>query len=377
MANVLLIAGEPSGEEHAMSFLPDLLKERPDIKLWGVGGELLSSQGMELCYHLKDFSTMGFSEVVGKISYYKKALHFITQEAIRRNTKDAILIDFQDFNMRLAQKLSQKGIRVWYYVAPQAWAWRPWRAKTLSLCTHKLFTILPFEEKWFRERGVGQQVSIPHPLTKSWSIQLSQLKEQAWTERLLVQPRLIVLPGSRRSEVLPLLPHFVETIKILKRAFPDMKVTLSRVSHLDPQLYECAQDVVDTWISPEELPDYLLHSDAALAASGTVTMGTGLLGVPTVVAYQSSLINEFIIRKIIRYFRPVSLTNLILEEIVFPEYLQQQVQPELMAASIIKWWRNPSDWEKIKRKLAQLPLMLSQGEKNVGVLMAKEFQYEL
>jgi lipid-A-disaccharide synthase len=374
MANVLLIAGEPSGEEHAMSFLPELLKERADIKLWGVGGDLLAEKGMELCYHLKDFSTMGFSEVVGKISYYKKALNFLTNEAVKRNTRDAILIDFQDFNLRLAQRLSKKGIRVWYYVAPQAWAWRPWRAKTLSLCTYKLFTILPFEEKWFRERGVSQQVSVPHPLTKSWGQQISNLKPSPWSKRLLSEPRLIVLPGSRRSEVGPLLPLFVETIKILKTHFPEMKVTLSRVPHLNPELYECALDVVDKWILPEELPRYLLESDAALAASGTVTMGTGLLGVPTVVAYQSGLLNEFIIRKIINYQKAVSLTNLILNKMVFPEYLQQQAHPSLMSQPIINWWRNPVEWEKIKKDLSVLTELLSQGEKSVGEMMAKEMK---
>ncbi len=376
MAKVLLIAGEPSGEEHAMSFLPELQAQRADLEFWGVGGDLLSGKGMELCYHLKDFSTMGFSEVVGKFSYYKKALNYLVDQAVKRKTQDAILIDFQDFNLRLAQRLAKKGIRVWYYVAPQAWAWRPWRAKTLSLCTYKLFTILPFEEKWFRDRGVSQQISIPHPLTQSWKTQLMKLRAQPWSERLLKKPRLIVLPGSRKSEVLPLLPKFVETIKILKLQFPQMIVTLSKVPHLDEALYAIAKPVVDHWITPDELPEHLLNSDAALAASGTVTMGTGLLGVPTVVAYHTSLFNEFIVRHIINYQKEVSLTNLILECHAFPEFLQQQVQPSLMAQAVIKWWRNPEDWEKIKGELARLPSLLSSGETQIGLMMAKEMKYE-
>ncbi len=376
MAKVLLIAGEPSGEEHALGFIPDLQKNRPDIELWGVGGDLLSARGMELCYHLKDFSTMGFSEVISKFAYYKKALDFLTQEAVRRKTQDAILIDFQDFNLRLAQRLTKKGIRVWYYVAPQAWAWRPWRAQTLSKCTYKLFTILPFEEKWFRDRGVNQQISIPHPLTQAWSAQVQKLQVRPWSPRLLTEPHLIVLPGSRRSEVLPLLPKFVETIKILKEQFPQMVVTLSKVSHLDAALYDVAREVVDHWIIPEELPEHLLHADAALAASGTVTMGTGLLGVPTVVAYHTSLFNEFIVRKIINYQKAVSLTNLILDKMVFPEFLQQQAQPQLMALAVTKWWRSSSDWEKIRQDLARLPDMLSHGETQVGNMMAREMKYE-
>ena len=376
MAKVLLIAGEPSGEEHALSFIPELLQARPDIQLWGVGGDLLQARGMELCYHLKDFSTMGFSEVIGKFSYYKKALEFLTEQAVQRKTQDAILIDFQDFNLRLAQRLAARGIRVWYYVAPQAWAWRPWRAKTLAACTYKLFTILPFEEKWFRDRGVTQQISIPHPLTKAWAPQLASLPARPWSERLLHAPHLLLLPGSRRSEVQPLLPKFVETVKILRQQFPQLSVTLSQVPHLDPALYDVARGVVDHWITPDELPDHLLRADAALAASGTVTMGTGLLGVPTVVAYHTSLFNEFVVRKLINYQSAVSLTNLILGDMVFPEFLQQQAQPALMARALTKWWRSSSDWEKIEKQLARLPQLLSQGETQVGQMMAKEMKYE-
>ena len=160
----LIIAGEKSGEEHAMSFLPDVLKNVPDLKLFGVGGEEMQALGVELLYHLKDFSSWGFSEVIGKIPFYFKALQHIEEEVVRRGCQTAILIDFQDFNMRLAKRLKRRGVKVLYYVAPQAWAWKAWRATTLSKTVHTLFTILPFEKDWFKERGVNQVCSVPHPL---------------------------------------------------------------------------------------------------------------------------------------------------------------------------------------------------------------------
>jgi lipid-A-disaccharide synthase len=374
MADVLIIAGEPSGEEHAMSFLPELMSERADLKFWGVGGEKLESLGVELKYHLKDFSSMGFSEVVAKIPFYKRALKSLVDEAIKRNVKDAVLIDFQDFNLRLAQHLAKQGIRVWYYVAPQAWAWRPWRAKTLDKCTHKLFTILPFETSWFRSRGVTNIVPIPHPLISNWSISLAKLHERPWRDSLLVSPRLILLPGSRRSEVGVLLPIFVEVVKALKKEFPEIKVTLAKVTHLDQSLYDCARSVVDHWIDSDHLAEELLHTDTALAASGTVTLGTGLLGVPTIVTYHSSLLNEFVVRKIIKYHQAVSLTNLILKEMIFPEFLQQQAQAPLITNAIRSLWSNPSKWNDVTTKLSQLPKLMSDGEKNVGIMMAKEMK---
>lgn len=372
MADVLLVAGEPSGEEHAHTFLPRLRALRPDIKLWGVGGDVLQKEGMELRYHLRDFSSMGFSEVVAKIPFYKNALNVLVDEAVQRSTRDAILIDFQDFNLRLAQRLAKRGIRVWYYVAPQAWAWRPWRATTLAQTVHRLFTILPFEAEWFASRGVKQLTPVPHPLVTNWAEPLTRLPARPWEERLLKAPRLMVLPGSRRSEVAPLLPIFIRTVRALKAQIPDLHVTLSRVAHLEPALYDCAQGHVDQWITPEELPGELLRADTALAASGTVTLGTGMMGVPTVVAYQSSLINEFVIRKLIRYSKDVSLTNLVLGERVFPEFLQQEVQVPLLTRAMLNWWQAPAAWTKVTSDLAKLPGLLAGGEKDVGGLMAKE-----
>lgn len=374
MGSVLVIAGEPSGEEHALSFLPRLQELRPELRYWGVGGDKLAARGMELRYHLKDFSSMGFSEVIGKVPFYLKALRELEQEALKRGTRDAILIDFQDFNLRLAQRLQKRGIRVWYYVAPQAWAWRSHRAATLGRVAERLFTILPFEPEWFGNRGVKQIVPIPHPLIHAYGPQLKRLPVRSWDERLARAPRVILLPGSRRSEVGPLLPIFVATARALKERMPEMKVALARVPHLDPALYEVAQGVVDQWVAPEELPEVLLATDVALAASGTVTLGTGLLGVPTVVCYQSSLLNEFIVRRVVRYFAPMSLTNLVLGRIVFPEYTQQEVQVPLLTRAMLRWLRDPALWNDTSRALATVPGLMSAGEQDVGAYLAREMR---
>ena len=142
-SSCLIIAGEKSGEEHAMSFLPTLMESSPGMKFFGVGGDEMSSLGVENLYHLKDFSSWGFSEVIGKIPFYFKALNQIVEEVKKRKCKFAILIDFQDFNLRLAKKLNREGVRVFYYVAPQAWAWKAWRAKALEENVDTLFTIIP------------------------------------------------------------------------------------------------------------------------------------------------------------------------------------------------------------------------------------------
>jgi lipid-A-disaccharide synthase len=369
--DVLIVAGEPSGEEHALTFLPRLLELRPELRLWGVGGDRLAGLGMELRHHLKDFSSMGFSEVVAKIPFYKRALDGLVAEAAQRGTRDAILIDFQDFNLRLARRLKKRGVRVWYYVAPQAWAWKEWRAGVLGQTVERLFTILPFEEAWFRARGAANVTPVPHPLTRQYAAELARLPARPWHAGLETSPRVLLLPGSRHSEVAPLLPLFLETVRELRRRCPRAHVTIARVPHLDPRLYEWADGEVDEWITPAELPAALLRSDVALAASGTATLGTGLLGVPTVVAYQSSLLNAFIFHNFVRYHGHISLTNLILGRKVFPEYVMGQAQVALLLAPMLKWLGDAHAWNEAHAQLARLPGLLNAGEQDVGALLAK------
>ena len=128
----LVIAGEKSGEDHGMTFLPELMKKCPETSFFGVGGDRFKDFGVDLLYHSRDFSGIGISEIAGKIPFYLKAMNLILDEVKKRKVKTAILIDFQGFNLKLAKKLKALGVNVLYYVAPQAWVWKPWRAKVLE-----------------------------------------------------------------------------------------------------------------------------------------------------------------------------------------------------------------------------------------------------
>ena len=176
--NVLVVAGEKSGEEHFLSFFPTLRSKCPEISWWGVGGSLMHSQGFELIYHLKEFSTWGFSEALKKIPFYIKALRYICKQALLRETPVAILIDFQGFNLRLARRLSGQGVKIFYYVAPQTWAWKPARTNILKESVYTLFTILPFEKKWFTTRGLNRVISVPHPLWLQYKNDFHHKKKQ-------------------------------------------------------------------------------------------------------------------------------------------------------------------------------------------------------
>lgn len=273
-----------------MSFFPELRALSPDTEFFGVGGDDLKNQGMELLYHLKDFSSMGFSEVIQKIPFYFKAMNLLEAEVIKRGTKTAIFVDFQDFNLRLASRLSKRGVKVLYYVAPQAWAWKPHRASILARATHTLFTILPFEKEWFQSRGVKQVRSIPHPLMLTYKHELQDIPAKpygSWNNKL----KILLLPGSRKFEVRLLLPKFAEAINILRKDYK-VEVHLVKVGHIPTDYYDTIKDSVDVWYDSTELTKAMKECHVSLAASGTVTLSTGLFELPTVVCYQGSLLNE-------------------------------------------------------------------------------------
>jgi lipid-A-disaccharide synthase len=369
MNSCLIIAGEKSGEEHALSFFSELKKLCPDVNFYGVGGDELKGEGMELLYHLKDFSSMGFSEVIHKIPFYYRALSRLEDEAVKRKTSTAILIDFQDFNMRLAERLKKRGIKVLYYVAPQAWAWKEHRSRDLAKNTHTLFTILPFEKEWFAQRGVSQIRSIPHPLMLTYKHELNQLPLRPFGP-LQSGLRLLLLPGSRRFEVYNLLPDFMRAVWILRQAMK-VEVHLVRVGHIDENFYRLYEDQIDFWYSSQELATAMKTCHMAMAASGTVTLSTALFELPTVVCYRASLLNEFIFNNLINYKGPISLTNIIHNKIVFPEFTQGDVDPHRLARVIKTWTKNEMLYNDLKSTLKKTKDLLGGESFSVPEYMAR------
>lgn len=370
MSNCLIIAGEKSGEEHALSFFKSLKSVAPNCQFWGVGGDELANEGMELIYHLKDFSSWGYSEVIGKIPFYFKALNHIDELVDKRNCKVAILIDFQDFNQRLAKRLKKKGVKVLYYVAPQAWAWKAYRAQVLEKTVHSLFTIIPFEKKWFEDRGVTRVHSVAHPLWLTYQSELvGDIVKRKYAE-VKKETRILLLPGSRNFEVRHLLPKFIETVKQLKES-RNIKVGIVRSSNVNDNLLAPYMNVVDEVWENEELSKALKWADVSMAASGTVTLATALFGVPTIVAYQSSLLNEFIFYTFLSYSGFISLANIVHEKEVFPELLQERVSVFNLKNELCHILDNENVYSERIKTLAQTKNLISGGDFNAGEYMGK------
>jgi lipid-A-disaccharide synthase len=345
----LVIAGEKSGEEHAISFFSELKSLSPDTEFFGVGGDDLKKEGLELLYHVNDFSSWGYSEVVTKIPFYIKAMNNIVAEVQRRGCKTAILVDYQSFNLKLAGKLKAIGVEILYYVAPQAWAWKEYRVKKLAASVNTLFTIIPFEKKWFHDRGVKNVISIDHPLWTTYKNELETLNKSVELQSPL---QLLLLPGSRRFEVEKLLPIFIESVLELRKSIP-VEVTIVKSNSVPDALYAPYDSFIKYEYTNENLTTALKKADFALAASGTVTLTCGLYEVPTVVCYKTSLLNQFIYEVLVSYRWFISLANIVQNRSVFPELLQDQVSAHNIVSYLKFWYYNKPDYLELKKKLKE------------------------
>ena len=339
--NILIVAGEKSGEEHLLSFFSELQKKCPDYSFWGVAGDEAKKMGVELAFHLKDFGSMGISEVIGKIPFYFSAMDKLVTQAVQSGTEAAILIDFQDFNLRLAKRLTKKGIKVFYYVAPQAWVWRPSRVKELARCTNHLFCILPFEKKWFSSRGVKEISSVLHPVYKKIE------KEGLWSHQNENRQEILLLPGSRNSEVLRTLPVFLEALSNVPH---NSTISIVKTSSVKSEIYEAFDDKIDKSYDSSSLYNALESSKICLAASGTATLSCALMRVPTIVGYKVSLLNELFYRVFVPYKGFISLANLIAEEEVFPELIQDRFSSYEIEKKLSEWLSNSYKLDEVIEK---------------------------
>lgn len=309
-----LVAGERSGDLHGSRIVEELRKQFPGASFQGWGGDRMVQAGVTLKKHYRDTATMGFLEVLKKLSYFK-ALIQECKDHIGSFQPDAVVfIDFGAFNLRVAPQVKALQIPIFYFITPKVWAWNRKRAYKLQNLTDHRLVILPFEVDFFRERNI-EATYVGNPLTERIHNFLpnTTFREQ---NSLDDRPIMALLPGSRKQEVNRILPVLLEIID----SEPDFQWVLSGVRNLPESLYQKAIDkkVPIVW---EDSYNLLAHAHTAIVASGTATLETALFNIPQVVVYRTSALSAWVVRLVIK-IPFVSLPNLIAGREVIPEQLQ-------------------------------------------------------
>ena len=333
---IMLVAGEPSGDQLGAALMAGLRKLSPEpVEFLGVGGPGMEAQGLRSYLPMSDLAVMGIAEVLPRIP---KLLGHIRRTAglARRERPAAIVtVDAPGFNFRLAKRLVGSGIPIIHLVAPTVWAWRPGRAKAIAPLFDHLLALLPFEPPYFDKVGLDCTF-VGHPV-----VDTPLGDGPAFRERHGIPagaPVLAVLPGSRRSETSRLLGPFGAALALIAEEIQDLRVVVATLPHVADEVSRAAR----TWpgqavvtADPEEKMSAFQASDAALAASGTVSLELALAGVPMSVAYRTSALTLFIANRLVRTDH-VNLVNLVLGRTAIPEILHDACTPERLALETLR-----------------------------------------
>lgn len=331
--NLLIVAGEASGDLHGSHLLAELRRrlagQGRSLRVWGVGGDGMIDEGLEPVAHSRDVGVVGLAEVLRELPKIRAVFRKLLDEAEERRPVGAVLIDFPDFNLRLARRLRALGIPVVYYVSPQIWAWRRGRVKTIAERVDRMLTLFDFEVDFYEEHGV-RAVHVGHPIVEEVPEQLcaSPATTASGTARVAL------LPGSRRSEVTRLLPVLLEATAHLSRG-RDVEAVLIEAPTLpaglvDEILSEHPPGAASLTRQTQGRLAAVARCDLALCASGTATLEIGLLQVPMIVVYRLSSLTYAIAKRLVKVDH-VALVNLVLGGRVAPELLQEDATPEGIA----------------------------------------------
>ncbi|MEM9634695.1 MAG: lipid-A-disaccharide synthase [Pseudomonadota bacterium] len=336
---ICLVAGEESGDQlgsELMKALNDRLGQ--GARYCGVGGERMTALGLTSFFDISDVSVMGLSAVLARLPLIVKRVYQTVDDVIAADPDVLVIIDSPDFTHSVAKRVRKRApnIPIVGYVSPSVWAWRPGRAKKMSVYVDELLALLPFEPDIHKKLAGPRTHYVGHPLSEH----VEELRPGR-DERLPVsadEKVLLVLPGSRRSEIDRLLEEFGETVALVNRDLPNVDVVLPAVSHLEAKIRQGTQNWkvrprIVTGLEAKKAAFRSAH--AALAASGTVSLELALSGVPMVVAYK---VDWFFrrIKDLNRIFKFSSvdsfvLPNIILGSKVIPEFLDDEVKPEVLA----------------------------------------------
>lgn len=332
---ILLSAGEASGDMYAARLAAEL-KKRANVEIFGMGGAQMRSAGVDVVTDYSEVAVLGITEIVRHFPQLRRAMWNLIEEARRRKPALVILTDFPGFHLRLARKLKPLGGKNVYYICPQFWAWRPWRANlvrrrfALGLC------IFPFEEKFFGDAGANVKF-IGHPLVGEVHAALSRTEFEARHSLKSQAKTVAILPGSRRGEILRHLPTMLAGVQELQRSRSE---PINAVLALAPDA-----DLTEIQrLIPPGMPVTVVHgdtynalaaSDAALICSGTATVEAALLDVPMAVVYKVSRLTALLAKPLIRteFF---GMVNLIAEREVAPELIQKNFTPQKIASELDK-----------------------------------------
>ncbi len=351
---ILMVAGEVSGDIHGAHLVEAIHRIDPKIQLLGMGGEGLERAGMKVLFHSQDLAVVGITEVFLKLRIILRAFRILKQSLDQEKPDLVILIDFPDFNLRLAKSVYRKGIPILYYISPQIWAWRPKRVQLIAQWVKKMIVFFPFEVPFYEAAGVEVEW-VGHPLLDIVKPTLS--KEEAF-QRFGLDPQrrtIGLLPGSRIQEVERLFPSLLASAHLLYREVPDLQFIIplapgiprTTLSSLLSNI-SIPVKVVEGWTY-----DAMNLSELLIMASGTATLEAAILGKPMIIIYKVSLPSYWVGKAMVRVDH-IGLANLVAGERIAPELIQKDVNPQRISEEALRILKDSGFQQKMVESMQEV-----------------------
>lgn len=365
--DILIVAGEASGDAHAARILCALKRRFPGAEAWGFGGEALKAEGLEIREHVRDLSVMGFAEVMRRYGYFRKIFRKLVEETRRRKPDLILLVDYPGFNLRFARAVRDTGIPVVQYVCPQVWAWKRSRIPKMAKVLDRLICIFPFEPALFADVDLDARYC-GHPLVEETE---GVRADPDWKEGV---PRLVLAPGSRSQEIERLFPVMWETALRVREQFPRVQVRVSAAdADRERQMRSLAAE--RGWETPDflrgRMRELVKGAEVALVTSGTATLETALLGTPMLVVYKTSALTYAIGRQLVKVPH-IGMVNLVAEREVCPEFIQDAATAGAMADAVTPLLQETPGRARMREGLADVRSRLVSDERAEKVVDALE-----
>ena len=326
-----MIAGEASGDLHGGRLAAALKAREPSMEVFGIGGERMAAAGMTLMRHVKDVSFMGFSEVVKHLGDIRRLFDDMVAAAQRERPDLVVLIDYPGFNLRLGKKLKALGFRIFYYIAPQVWAWHQSRAREMAAFVERMAVLFPFEVEFFTKYGIDARF-VGHPLLDG--LEVRETKE-AFCERSGLsakKPILAVFPGSRRQEIDKLMPVVRGLAELLAQRHPEVQIAVSCAETIAAEQIASFCSVGNMRVVRGNY-ELMAFADAAVVKSGTSTLEAACLGTPFCIMYKVSPVSFFIGKRVVK-IPFIGLVNIVAGKEAVKEFIQKRASAEEMMPEV-------------------------------------------
>ncbi|MGV7221462.1 MAG: lipid-A-disaccharide synthase [Nitrospinales bacterium] len=372
---LLMVAGEASGDLHGGNLAKALKSLIPDVEMEGTGGNSMREAGVSILYDINKMGAVGIVELVGSLFHHFKIYRKLSSSIAQQKYDAAILVNYPGLNLRLAERCKAAGCPVFFYISPQVWVWDRGRVKSISKTATKMYVILPFEEKIYKDAGVDVEYH-GHPFV---DIPLPEESREEFLLGLGLNPdkkTIGILPGSRMNEIGTLLKDMLDAANIIKRKIPDCQFVLPVADTIDPNHINetLGENPLDVKVVTKKTYNVMATSDFLIVASGSATLEAGILACPMVIIYQVHPLTL----KIFSAFGSLEhfgLVNILADERVVPELLNQHASPEKIAEEALRVLEDPEYNTIVKEKLIAMRKTL--GENGVTERIANSIVIKL